>query len=139
MTVDLLDEDAPDEEDFVSCWMQPVMRSAVERGLDDVLPFCEVTRVAGSDEPECGTDDPVIQLDFYGLGATAAKAAAKQGHRRMMYLARHLPTVEMSDGSTVGADYVETVLRPFRMTYAHDQIVRYTARYALGLHYVTVS
>jgi hypothetical protein len=136
--LELLDVDAPDVEDFVVCWMQPVMRCATERDTNDVLPFCVVTRIAGADDECVGVDDPTVQLDFFAAGAAAASVAAKTGHRRMNYLSQHLPAVTMSDGSTVGADYVETVLKPFRMAYADDRIVRYTGRYIIGLHYVAV-
>lgn len=135
----LYNQDSPDEEDFTVCWMQAVMRTAVERDLDDVLPFCEVTGISGPDDADRGTSDPVVQLDFYAQGAEAAKAAAKQGHRRMNLLFRTAANVTMSDGSIANADFGECLLRPFRMPYQHDQIVRYTARYLLGLSYVTVS
>lgn len=136
---DLHDQDAPDEEDFVACWMQPVMRTAVERDLDEELPFCEVTRIDGADDPESGTDDPVIQLDFYARGAAAAKAASKLGHRRMLFLFRNSPTVTLSDGSLADIDFGVTLIKPFRMPFEYDLIVRYTARYMLGTSYVTVT
>ncbi|SKU70632.1 Uncharacterised protein [Mycobacteroides abscessus subsp. massiliense] len=135
----LYDQDPPDEEDFIVCWMAPVLTSAVERKLDDPLPFCEVTGVSGDDNPDAGTSDPVVQLDFYGLGAEAAKAAAKQGHRRMNLLFRTCATVTMSDGALASPDFGTCLIRPFRMPFEHDQIVRYTARYQLGLSYVTVT
>lgn len=135
----LYDQDSPDEEDFVTCWMQPVMRTAVERDLDDQLPFCEVTFIDGDDDADAGTADPVIQLDYYDRGAEAAKAAAKRGHRRMNLLFRTCATVTMSDGTLASPDFGECLIRPFRMPYEHDLIVRYTARYQLGLRYVTVA
>lgn len=143
MTAELLDRDAPDEEDMVICWLQPLVRSATERGTKDPLPFCTVTRISGADDPDTGVDDPVVQVDVYATGASrgaatvAAKTVAKQVHRRMMLLARQLGTVTLSDHSVAAADYVETVLKPFRMDFDADLIVRYTARYRLGLHYVT--
>ncbi len=135
----LYEQDSPDEEDFVACWMQPVMKSAVERKLGDALPFCEITGISGPDDPDAGTSDPVVQLDFYALGAPAAKAAAKRGHRRMNLLFRTCATVTMSDGTTASLDFGTCLIRPFRMPYEHEQIVRYTARYHLGLSYVTVT
>lgn len=135
----LYDQDSPDEEDFVTCWMQPVMRTAVERDLDDVLPFCEVTFIDGDDDSESGSSDLVIQLDFYDRGAKAAKAASKQGHRRMNLLFRTSPDVTLSDGTVANVDFGGCLMRPFRMPYQHDLIVRYTARYQLGLSYVTVT
>ncbi|MCH9728383.1 MAG: hypothetical protein K0U84_01645 [Actinomycetia bacterium] len=119
--------------------MQPLMRSAVERGIDDTLPFCVVSRISGPDDPEAGTDDPVVQLDFYADGPGAAKQAANDGHRRMMLLARESNDVTLSDDSVANCDFVETLLKPFRMAYEHDQIVRYTARYRVGLSYVAIA
>ncbi|AER48389.1 putative head-to-tail connector protein [Mycobacterium phage HC] len=136
---DLYDQSAPDTEDFVACWMQPVMRAAVERDLDDnELPFCEITRVDGADDPDSGTDDAVIQLDFYGLGPEAAKTAADEGHRRMIKLIRESPSVTLSDGTVADLDYGDVLIKPARMAYAHDRIVRYTGRYKLGTSYVAV-
>jgi hypothetical protein len=131
--------DAPDVEDFVACWMQPVIRAAVERELGDVLPYCTVERISGADDENQGTDEPVVQLDFYARGAEAAFAAARLGHRRMTRLFQDCPNVTLSDGSVAAIDFGETVVKPFRMTYSDDQIVRYTARYHLGTSYVTVA
>ncbi|AVO21616.1 head-tail adaptor [Mycobacterium phage MooMoo] len=136
---DLHDQVAPDTEDFVTCWMQPVMRTAVERDLGEVLPFCEVTLVDGSDDPDCGDDDSVVQLDFYGRGVQAARQAADVGHRRMLFLFRNFETVTLSDGSLADIDYGEVVMKPRRMQFADDKIVRYTGRYKLATSYVTVS
>ncbi len=137
MTADILNEDAPDVEDFIACWMQPEIRSAVERKNDDELPFCVVARISGADDPGAGTDDPVVQLDFYALGAAAVKQAANRGHRRMLLLAKYGETVTLSDDSEASADFVDTIIRPARMAFEHEQIVRYTARYHVGLSYVT--
>lgn len=138
MTNPLLDVDAPDGEDFVAAWLQPVVRASVERDLDDELPFCTVQRISGADDENEGTDDPVVQVDFYDRGVKAAAASARLGHRRMLRLFRDCPNVTLSDGTTAAIDYGETVIKPFRMTYADDQIVRYTARYKLGFTFVTV-
>ena len=139
MSTPLYGFDAPDVEDFTVSWMAPLMRSAVERENDDVTPFCVVTRISGADDPDAGTDDPVVQLDFYGVGAAAAKIAANQGHRRMMLLARESGDITMSDDTVANCDFVETLIKPFRMAYEHEQIVRYTARYRVGLSYVATS
>lgn len=139
MSTPLWDWDAPDVEDFTVAWLQPLLRTAVERGIDDPLPFCVVARISGGDDPEHGTDDPVVQLDFYGSGPAGAKTAANQGHRRMMLLARESGDVTLSDESVANCDFVETILKPFRMAYEHDQIVRYTARYRVGLSYVAIA
>ena len=142
---DLLDHETPDEEDFVVSWLQSVMRSATERKADDDLPFAQVQYVAGSEDEDAGTSDGVIQVDFYdcardGLTAEqAAKDTARLGHRSMLFLARNVPEVVLSNGCTACADYVTTTMRPVRMPYANDRVVRYTARYELGLSYVAVN
>lgn len=135
---DLHNEDAPDAEDFAINAMKSVMRSSAEKFTGSEWPFCIVQRVAGEDNPEQGIDYPVIQMDFYAIGVQAAKIAANEGHRRMMYLARNLVDINMSDGSVANADYVKTFMKPIRLPYQHDEIVRYTARYELGLSYVAV-
>lgn len=135
---DLHDEDAPDSEDFAINAMESVMRSAAEKFTGNEWPFCIVQRVAGDDNPEQGIDYPVIQMDFYAIGVQAAKNAASEGHRRMMYLARNLVDITMSDGSIANADYVKTFQKAVRTPYKHDEIVRYSARYELGLSYVAV-
>lgn len=138
MTANLLDEDAPDAEDFVVCAMAAVMRSATERDTDEVMPFCLVTRITGEDDPDCGCDDPVMQLEFFDRGAAAASLTKRSGHRRMTRLARSLVDVTMSDGSIANADYVITTLKPVRMPYVDDKIVRYVGRYRIGLSFVAV-
>lgn len=135
---DLLDEDAPDAEDFVICAMASVMGCSAEKFTGDEWPFCIVQRVAGADLPDEGIDYPVIQLDFYAPGIQAAKAAANEGHRRLMYLARNLVDITMSDGSIANADYVKTFQKAVKLPYADDLIRRYSARYELGLSYVAV-
>lgn len=139
MSAPLYGYDAPDVEDFTVAWMAPLMRAAVERDSDDVTPFCLVARISGDDDPQAGVDDPVVQLDFFAVGAAAAKRAANEGHRRMMLLARESGDVTMSDASTANCDFIETLIKPFRMAYEHDQIVRYTARYRVGLSYVAIA
>ena len=141
---DLDDRESPDDEDFVVCWMQPQLRSATERDSDDEFPFCVVAHIDGADDPDCGDADGVVQLDFYdkardGMTAVqAAKMTARAGHRRMRLL-RESPDVVLSDGSTANVDYFTVVLQPFRNSYSNPDVIRYTARYALGFSDVTVS
>lgn len=142
---DLLDHETPDEEDFVVSWLQAVMRSATERKSDDELPFAQVQYLTGTDDECYGTSDGVVQVDFYDCardGLTAAQAAkdtARLGHRSMMFLARNIPDVLLSNGTIAHADYVNTTMKPVRTPYANERVVRYTARYELGLSYVAVN
>lgn len=143
MTAELYDLDAPDSEDFVVSWLAPLMRSATERDTDDELPFALVQLVSSEEEPDCGEAEHAIQVDFFDTARNGfravqqAKMTAREGHRRMLLMARELPTVVLSDGSTVGADYLFVTMRPQRMPYANESIVRFVARYRLGLSYVT--
>lgn len=142
MTVDVHPDMAPDAEDFVVCWLQPLMRAGTERKPGDVLPFALVQYISGDDCADEGTEDGVIQIDFFDkarngfVAAQNAKTAARLGHRRMLYLGKHLPDVVISDGTVANADYAYTVMTPKRMEYPDESIVRYVARYAVGLSYV---
>ena len=57
----------------------------------------------------------------------------------MTLLSRELTDVTMSDSSVASPNYVRTQLKPFRMPYENERIVRYVARYAVGLAYVAVT
>lgn len=144
MPAELLDADAPDVEDFLCCWLAPLLRTATERKTDDELPFCQVSRISGGDDEHTGYDEAAVQLDIFDhardnmLAVQAAKLTARDVHRRMMLLSREASTVTLSTGQQANADTVATVLKPFRMPYANDQVVRYVARYQLGLSYVAV-
>lgn len=142
----MLDEDAPDVEDFLCSWLAPLVRTATERRSDDPMPFCVVARISGTDDIDSGTDEPVVQVDIFdgahdGLQAVQnAKTMANNVQRRMNYLARHLDSnVLLSDGKTANAEVVTTVLKPFRMPYQDERIVRYVARYQVGLSYVALT
>lgn len=144
MPADLLGEAPPDVEDFVCAWLAPLLRTAVERKTDDELPFCQVARISGLDDEHTGVDEPVVQLDIFDhargglLGVQNAATTARDVHRRMMLLSRENTTVTLSTGQQANADHVITILKPFRMAYTNDQVVRYVARYQLGLSYVAV-
>lgn len=144
MTVDLLSEEAPDAEEFFVSWLQPLLRAATEHKTTDSYPFAVVQYISGADDECTGVEDGVVQVDFFDtardgmVAAQAAKMTARQGHRRIMFLAKHIADVELSDGSVANCDYIETSLKPIRMDYADEQVVRYVARYQVGLSYVPV-
>lgn len=143
MSTPILDRDAPDSEDFVASWLSPLMNAAVERENDDDLPFALVQMINGEDDQDTGEVEDAIQIDWFdhardGMQAVqAAKQTAKTGHRRMLLMADELPEIELSDGTTVGADYLISTMRPTRMPYANERIVRYVSRYRLGTSFVT--
>ncbi len=146
MSAPLFGEDAPDVEDFAVCWLQPSIRAGVERQHGDEWPFVLVQRVSGLDIPESGFDDPVLQLDIlhkYSAPNTvpliaAAKGIANDVHRRMTLLGLTYPDVTMSDGSIAGIDYMRVLMKPRREPFGDDMVVRFVARYKLGLSYVAV-
>lgn len=145
MSAPLASEDAPDAEDFVSCWLQPLLRAGVARKLNDPWPFALVQRIDGVDVPETGLDDPVLQVDILHKSTSgsvpvevAGKRWANDVHRRMTLLGLTYPDVTMSDGSTAGIDYLKVLLKPRREKFGDGTVARYVARYKLGLSYVAV-
>lgn len=137
MSAPLFGEDAPDAEDFVVSWLQPLVRAAIERQQGDPWPFVLVQRVSGLDIPETGLDDPVVQLDILHKGSiTQAKQWANNVHRRMTLLGLTYPDVTLSDGSVAGIDGLTVLIRPRREPFGDDTVARYVARYKLGLSYV---
>ena len=145
MSAPLAEHDAPDAEDFVVCWLQPLLRSGVERKTSDPWPFALVQRLPSHDVPETGLDDPVIQVDILHKvtsGSTpvaiAGKRWANEVHRRMILLGLTYPDVTLSDGSITGPDYLKVLVRPHRQPFGDDAVARFVARYKLGLSYVAV-
>ncbi|GFG83388.1 hypothetical protein [Mycolicibacter algericus] len=137
MTVELLDEEAPDETDFVICWLAPLLRAGTIRDSADEFPFAAVQRVAGGDDPDECLDEPVVQVDILAEGVQAAKLIARQVDRRMKLLGRKQPDVIMSDGRIANADYFLTLQKPIPMPYKNELVERLVARYQLGLSYAT--
>jgi hypothetical protein len=145
MSAPLFGEDAPDAEDFVVSWLQPLLRSGVERRQSDPWPFALVQRISGLDNPEAGLDDPVVQVDILHKVksgtvpvAVAGKQWANDVHRRMTLLGLTYPDVTLSDGSVAGIDYLTVLIRPHREPFGDETVARYVARYKLGLSYVAV-
>ena len=142
-TVDLFPGESPDAEDFFTSWLQPMLRASTEHKQTDSYPFAVVQYISGADDPETGVEDGVVQVDFFDkardgmVAAQAAKITARDGHRRIMYLAHHIADVTMADGSTANCDYINTVMKPVRMDFADEKVVRYVARYQVGLSYVS--
>lgn len=145
MTVDLLPDESPDAEDFFASWLAPLLRAGTEHKTTDSYPFAVVQFIAGTDDECTGFADGVVQVDFLDtardglVAAQSAKITAREGHRRIMYLAKHCSDVVLSDGSTANCDYIDTTLMPARLPTEDERVVRYVARYQVGLSYVTAT
>lgn len=143
MSGQLYDRESPDPEDFFIALLQPVMRAAVERTAGDPYPFAIVQQLPiGKDDPDTGTSDVMIQVDFLdtehdGRPATAnAKLTARRGHRAITYAAQHLSDVLLSNAKWANPDYITTDQMPTPMDYVNESVARYTARYSVGFSFV---
>lgn len=54
----------------------------------------------------------------------------------MTLLGLTYPDVTLSDGTVAGIDYLTVLIRPHREPFGDETVVRYVARYKLGLSYV---
>jgi hypothetical protein len=136
--VDLADQDPEDSEEVVIAWMTPLLRTSNSRRAGDVLPFCVVNQVAGTENIEEGTAAPIVSVHWLTakmLGRNNLKAQAKAGHKRMIRLGIHCDTITLTDGRKVGVDYVDVVEQPINVDYQDDLIIRKVGRYEIGLTY----
>lgn len=150
MPADLLDETADDAEVVTVAWMLPLRPTAtgIRRVAGDTLPFTLIRQIPGGKENvDEGTIDVVVEVNTLcdrnlggeDKGWSAARAAKDDTHRRMLLLARHLPDVPLAGGRNATIDYVKVFEHPHRQPHEDAQIIRYVARYTLGLSYSAVS
>lgn len=143
MSGELYDRESPDVEDYFCALLAPIMRAATERQAGDPYPFAIVQMIpAGSENPDLGTTDTVVQVDFLDTdhdgrpAAQNAKLAARRGHRAITYAGQHLSDVLLSNSTWANPDYIATSQPPTRMDYVNETVVRYTARYSVGFSFV---
>jgi len=137
MTVDLSDTAPEDVEQLVIAWLTPLRRCGAERRSNDPLPFTLVTHVAGAEDEQISTAEPIVSVHTLcdkSLGLKAAAAECKLTHRRMLYLAQHISDIPLLNARLVNIDYITVVESP-RWEYYSDLILRKVARYAVGLTY----
>lgn len=133
MSIELLDDDAPDVEQVVAVWLRELGRAGTVYTSGDQLPYRVVKRVAGTDDLDLGDDFAVISVHTFAATMRAAKTETRLTHRRMNYLARYPHTdIELSDGTIVNIDSCVCTEKPTEETYSAD-VVRYVARYRIGL------
>ena len=92
----LLDEVAPSAEVVVVSWLTPLGRAGTRRKSNDPIPFRLVTRFAGADDPERGSDTAVVSVHTFADGPEAAVSESQLTHRRMSLLTRNpLTTISL--------------------------------------------
>lgn len=143
MTVDLIDVEAAEVEEFLVYWLNPLGPTAFKRRAGDPLPQRVVRRATGL-EDECESLDlPVVSVHTFCAtdgSATADDAAAdecKRTHKRMMYLARELPEIVLPTGQVACLEFLDCTEKPIWVDYQDDSILRKVGRYQIGLTLVT--
>lgn len=131
-------EAAPAAELVVSAWLSPWKRGT-RRKADDPVPFRLIHTVAGRDCPEEGTTESVVSIHTFADSDLAAVQESEATHRRMTLLATN-PLADITvGGQLVCVDYCKTAMLPTRVDYDDPNVVRYVARYDIGLSYTPVS
>lgn len=136
---DLSSISAPPIELVVSAWLAPWARGT-RRRAGDPLPFRLIHAVAGSASESVG-EDWVVSIHTFAADDYSAMLEAKSTDDRMMLLARNPQSVIVlpePDGRAVNVDYVTRSMLPTRVDYQDPNVVRYVARYGIGLSYSAV-
>lgn len=138
MTVDLLDEEPAEDEEFVIAALTGLYPAAIKKRTEDPVPFCIVRHIAGDEDPGQGHTDPVVSVRVVAPTEAECLAASKDVHRRMLYLSRYPMTDVIVGGQVRNADWVRT-FQPFEwVRYDNESLFCRKARYQLGLPFVTV-
>ena len=127
-----------DVEEVVVAWQMPLRRAGVARTPDDPLPFTLVNHIAGTENVDEGTADPVVSVHTLcdrTLGFGVAALECSHTHSRMLRLARHLDDITLTGGAVVSIDYLIVVESPIWQPYEDNQIIRKVGRYQIGLCY----
>lgn len=137
MTVDLLNETAPDVQRVIVAWLRPLGRAGTQRLSGDPLPFRLVTRIAGADDHVEGIDVAVVSVHTFATHETATDAS-NETHQRMLYLQRHPFTdvTMLGSGVVANINFCETVEKPTLVDYGDPNLLRYVGRYRIGLDFV---
>lgn len=146
--VELLPETAPSVEQVLSVWLSPLGRVGTRRKAGDPIPFRMIKRVAGPDRPDIASDDPTVSVHTFASSPEAAINESERTHRRMLVLARN-PLTEITIPSAilggtglsgqvvVSVDYCIPRIKPVEVDYEDPGVIRYVARYDVGLSYIT--
>jgi hypothetical protein len=144
VSVDLVDQDAPNATLFMLSWAAPLGAVGQSRYESGPLPYRQFNRIGGTDVDDEGIDHVLMSVHTFGWARTPAERSTTlhecdRTHRRMTLLARDpLRDITMPDGSIANLDYLETVEKPRLSDYGVDTIHRYKAVYRFGLSFVAV-
>lgn len=150
MTVELSDDVAIDPETALIAHLAPLHPHVPGSSKQSVanfresgwpLPFILVRELPGQEDVDESDVDALVSvhtLVHKAAGRTALRDEADRTHRRMLWIARTLPTVALSNGRFAEFDYVRVVSRPHEEDYGDEQILRKVCRYGLGLSYAQV-
>ena len=116
---------ALDTEIFVISWLAPIIPASILHDPSDGVPFTKVTRIAGTTDIDTALDTQWIQLDTLIAKPSIGDGIQNRVHERMREL-----RMQASDAPI---EYCTTTLVPCRMDYDNPNIIRYVARYEIGL------
>lgn len=133
-------ERLPNEVEYVIAWQRAVIACDMHRPAGGPLPYCMVNGLGGEVDDNAFTGDPVVTLHTFGGTYEEASDAADLTDDRMNLLVRNPGLdVTLKSGVIVNADYVETLLSPFELTYGDNTIFQFVSRYRLGFTSVAVA
>lgn len=131
----------PDDiEAALAAYFAPIRRSASVWETGDGLPFTIITHLTGSEDPEVGFADPVVQVDTLAdkeLGWVNARNEARTTHQAMLYLARYQPSIVLS-GRVFSIHYMLVTESPHWVPFGDIGILRKCGRYQIGIEYVPI-
>lgn len=144
--IELLDQDATDAERFVIAWLTPFVELLsppggvdIRRRSGDALPFAIVREAANSEDGQQMTAYPTVSVHWLAATESDCRSFSKDGHRRMLVLARDpLTVVDFGDGESANAQWLETDHAPIWVDYRNDQIFRRVSRYRIALPFTDI-
>lgn len=131
---ELLPDIAPNVERVLVAWLTPLGRSGTRRKAEEALPFRLVHRVAGADDPEVGIDTATVSVHTLAAPDVASDEATRT-HRRICVLTVNPFTEITVSGQVVNVDYCIPRMSPTPVDYEDPNVIRYVARYEVGISY----
>ncbi len=144
MTIELLDEAAPNAALFVLAWLRALGPGDITRPAGGPLPFRMVNVIHEVDDIDEGLSIATFSVHTFATttdGVDADTIAIREGdrtHRRMQYLSKHPSTDVVLGGRIVNPDFIDTIEKPAWRDYQDDSISRVKAVYRVGLSFAPV-